>query len=153
MTAMRPATVAAWLLTVIIGVIVGLSAGPAIRWVSNAIAGAYDARFPVVEMTGAVVAVRNNAALVHIKGTKLRDCKYLRMIGYVVSEDGQRRDVFVRRVGVPESGDTKSLGAYDIGVWEIGPLDGAGRVQIETRHLCGEHEVRTVVADVITNAQ
>lgn len=148
MTQMRPATIVVWFVTVALGAIAGLSAGPAVKWVSHQIADIYDAQFPVVIMQGKLIAMRDNMALVRISGTKARDCKYLRIVGYVVSEQGQRRDAFIRRVSTPEAGDTKSTGWYDIGIWEIGPLDDHWRVQAETRHLCGDHEVRTIVADV-----
>lgn len=134
----------------LVSLLIAVFVPPIVSEVIRAQEVAYNRDNPPVKMAGILVGQTEDQAYIWITGAKVRDCQYLRIVAYSVATDGTRRDAFIHRISAPESGDTKQPGrTYDIGIWAITPIQGAERVQAETRHLCNDtHEVRSLVADV-----
>ena len=109
---------------------------------------AFDRAYPVVEMSGTLLRATDNEVVVSIAGRKLRDCQYLRITAYAVGSDGVMRDAYIERVDHPEKGETKPIGAYDIGAWRVWPTHGAAAVRVYVHHVCGSRLVTTLIADV-----
>lgn len=132
-------------LTIFLSVLLGLA-------LSLGSAGAlqvYDSLFPVVSMTGEVVSVRDDSVVVHITGTKNRDCIYGGMQAYSVNGEGEMHDAFRERIGSQETGRTKPVGVYDIGFWRVWPTTSSSTgVRIFVQHFCSGRVVLTNVADV-----
>jgi hypothetical protein len=111
----------------------------------------YDHIFPVVDMRGTLVAYDpSGAALVHVGGSKLRDCQFIQIDSYSVSRTGILRDANEERVDdLPVDGGTKPPGTYDLGVWRIYPVvAGATAVRMYVEHSCNSRLVYTLIADV-----
>lgn len=109
----------------------------------------YDRLFPVVEMRGQLVRFDADAAVVHITGRKLRDCKYIRIQAYTEAAEGRLRDIYIRRVDIPETGGTKATGNYDIGYWAVRPVDVAhDDVRVFVQHECSGRTVLTKIAEI-----
>ena len=103
---------------------------------------------PVVQMDGDIVGRGADYIDVHVYGKKLRACKYLQTqafarIGNIL------RDVQNRRIDTPETGGTKPLGSFDIGVWRLWPvpMKEASHVVMFVQHDCAGRVVVTKIAD------
>lgn len=109
----------------------------------------YQRSLPVVTMTGSIVGRGNGYVLIHMAGTKHRDCKYLGLVAYSASREGVNFDANIRRDDLAEKADTKAPGVYDIGIWRVWPVhDVAASVVVKVRHECNGVEVATVIANV-----
>ena len=108
----------------------------------------FDDRFPVVEMSGALISATDGEVILSIGGTKNRDCEYLRLQAYTVNANGTLGDASVSRIDRFERGDTKPKGRYSIGSWRIWPRGDAVRVIVYANHLCGARVVQTKIAEV-----
>jgi hypothetical protein len=67
---------------VIVGCLVGLMAAPAGVWVYDEARSAYDRLNPVVSMSGVLVETIDQTVRIGIRGSKNRDCMYLRLVAY-----------------------------------------------------------------------
>lgn len=105
---------------------------------------------PVVSMSGRLVQRDVDSVLVHIAGSKLRECKFLGLTAYSIATNGVRRDANIERAdGIKERGVTKEPGAYDIGVWRVWPVGGdAVSALVSVEHDCGGVTIRSVIAEV-----
>jgi hypothetical protein len=133
---------------VVVGCLVGLMAAPAGVWVYEEARATYDRLNPVVSMSGVLVETTGQTVRIGIRGSKHRDCMYLRMVSYGVDSKGTRHDMHMARLSMAEVGDSKPVGNYDLGIWELVPRGDAKRVQVDVVHLCGSRTVRTMIADV-----
>jgi hypothetical protein len=107
----------------------------------------YDRYFPVVTMRGEITGSSESAIVVHMAGTKNRNCKYVRLQAFAGKGD-ILRDVNLMRIDVPESGATKPQGTFDIGYWRIWPVDKSETVLVFAQHDCDGRTVITKIAEV-----
>lgn len=104
---------------------------------------------PVVQMQGRVVERGQGFVVVHMTGRKLRECRYVGLTAYTINPQGVRFDASIRRDDLPETGDTKPPGTYDIGRWRIWPTHADSRsLLVFADHLCNQIQVRSLVAEV-----
>lgn len=111
----------------------------------------YDRMFPVVEMTGTLISRGDNEAVIAIGGRKLRECSYVRIQAYSVGADGNMTDAFISRTDIPESGETKPPGNFQVGTWRVWPLPQSRGLVVYVNHLCGSRIVLTKIADIPLN--
>lgn len=104
---------------------------------------------PVVRMTGELVRREGMEVWIHIRGAKLRDCRFGGLTAYAI-DGGVRRDANIERAdGIAVTGSTKPIGTYDIGVWRIWPVHGsADTVLVAVEHICDGVAIRSVIAEV-----
>lgn len=134
--------------TVALGAAVGLFLAPVGQSAWDATRAYYDEMRPVVVMSIRLVDVSAGEVRVRIVGEKRRACDYLRMQAYTRGADGSLADAYARREDRKERGDTKPIGAYDIGVWSIWPASGAVAVLMAVQHDCGGRIVLTKIGEV-----
>lgn len=108
------------------------------------------AMFPVLSMEGVLIGRVGDAAHIHIYGEKLRgiECRYIGISAFADRLVGLPVDLEIRRINIPQTGTTKPAGPWDIGVWEVRPVQGATRVRVYTSHDCQGSLVATKVAEV-----
>jgi hypothetical protein len=123
------------------------------NWIPYAILAAFcgwalfDAFVPVVWMRGDVVSKGPDYAVVHMSGYKLRECRYLGIQAYSLT-DGVRFDAKIKRLDTGEVASTRPRGFYDIGNWEVRPTAGASGVVIYAQHACGDDVRMTKMAEL-----
>jgi hypothetical protein len=102
----------------------------------------YDARYPVWrETSGAVQERRGDAVVIELRGTKARECRFLR-INAQTSHLGELRNAQITRIDQPEVAATRPLGAQNIGMWVVVPVTSTARaVLVTVEHLCGDRLV------------
>lgn len=106
---------------------------------------------PVVRMAGVLVARDAHSVHIHIRGEKLRECRYAGLQAYAIDTHGVRHDANIQRADtVQDTGRTKPPGRYDLGVWRVWPITlDAVRILVAVEHLCGGSvSVRSVIAEV-----
>lgn len=109
----------------------------------------YDAAFPVLSMRGQLIKRDEISVFINISGIKNRDCSYAGMQSYSLNAEGERSPVYREKQGMPESGQTRPPGAYDLGTWRYWPLEADSmRVQVFVQHICSGRLITTNVADV-----
>lgn len=106
----------------------------------------YDKVYPIVTMDGDIVGRGADHADIHIYGKKNRQCKYIQTRSYIRIGE-QLKDVTGNRIDTPETGGTKPLGTFDIGVWRVTPIAGGSDVVMYVQHDCSGRLVLTKIAD------
>ena len=134
--------------SILAGLLLGLLGGHLINGLVDMLNEQYDDWRPVVKITGKRVSAEGNAVLIHMAGAKLRNCEYLRVSAFTADVSGSMRDAHIGREARRETGETKPLGSFDLGVWRLWPTDGALRAIVYISHQCGDRIVRTKIADV-----
>lgn len=134
--------------TVAVGLVIGFMLAPVGQawWVVAQ--SHYDEAYPVVRMQAKVVKRDDDSVFVRIHGEKLRACRYVRLQAYAVGDDGFADDVYARRIDMPEKGDNKPLGKFDIGTWQFWPIIGVAVITIYVTHACDGRIVSTKIAEV-----
>ena len=107
---------------------------------------------PVVVASGKIVERTATSVLIHITGTKLRECRFMGLQAYTVDTGGVMTAAQLERVGVPMMAHSRPLGPFDAGTFRVWPLvDDARGVTIYVSYQCGVHEVRALLAQVALN--
>lgn len=135
-------------ITIVVGIVLGALLVPVGTSFTDWLAKQYDKSFPVVVMSGILLSMSNNEAVIALQGRKLRECAYLRTRAYAMDGDGDMHDTYIARADMPETGETRPVGAFQIGVWRVWPLPNSRSVVIYTNHLCGSRIVVTRAADI-----
>ena len=106
---------------------------------------------PVVVMQGELVEKEGDRVLIHMYGKKFRgvECEYKGIQAFGDRINGLPVDLNSKRIDIPEKGLTKDAGRYDIGIWEIWPIEGIYRIRVNVGHECGKSKVSTEIASVI----
>ena len=106
--------------------------------------------WPVAEMQGELVGRKEDAAIIHIYGKKLRglECTYLGITAFADRVVGLPVDLNIRRLDKAETGVTRPSGTFDLGLWEVHPVMGATKVRVYTAHNCEGVKIATLVAEV-----
>lgn len=126
-------------------VVIGLALSPA----ANLPYLIYDALVPVVRMQGELVSKTEDSVVVHIWGSKSRECKYLGLQAFSTGPNGNRRDANITRLDMPSAGATKPKGEFDIGNWKLWPVTGAVSVQVYVQHDCDGRILNAQIAEVV----
>ena len=106
-----------------------------------------DTRNPVVAMDGDIVKRGVGFVDIHVYGEKLRKCRYMQTQAFA-RVDGQLKDMETKRIDTPETGATKPLGRFDIGVWHVSPLPpNTTHAVMYVQHDCDGRVVVTKIAD------
>lgn len=134
--------------TIIVGMGLGALLVPVGTSLTDWMADQYDRTFPVVVMTGALLSMSDNEAIVSLQGRKLRECAYIRTRAYAMDGDGDMHDTYIARVDMPETGETRPVGSFQSGVWRVWPLPNSRAIVIYMNHLCGSRLVVTRGADI-----
>lgn len=107
---------------------------------------------PVVKMQGELVAPPHEGqVLIRMHGQKLRgeECAYKGLQAFGDRAAGPQADLRLARVDLPEEGNTKPRGAFDIGVWRVWPVEGVVQVNVYVMHDCGTGRLwATKIAEV-----
>lgn len=154
----------AWALTGVSVVALAAAAGPVLMlaWmdyrdqdrraterVRAALEEANERATPIVTMSGRLVSRTPTGVVLHIAGEKHRACEYRGLQAFSVDSHGAQHDAFITRADIPETGQTKPPGQYDIGRWYITPVvRDALAVRVYVTHRCGQIAVTTMIADV-----
>lgn len=136
--------------TLITAVLSGVLISPILFTIGNSVVDAYDNAFPVVDMRGTFVSRLDDAVVISVKGRKLRDCQFLKIGSYSIMPDGVRLDAYESRLngGRIDKG-TKPLGDFDLGHWQIQPINAqAVAVEMYVEHMCRGHITITKIAEV-----
>ena len=107
----------------------------------------YDDTHPVVIMTGTLVARTGSSATIHIKGEKLRQCRFVSLHAYT-EKDGDLIDAYKERIGRIEDGSSKHVGKHDLGNWLIWPIGDADKVVMTVMHDCQGRLIAAQIAEV-----
>lgn len=94
---------------------------------------------PVVTMTGELIAPPTDSyVVIRMRGTKHRgaECEYKGIQAVGDRLVGEAVDLHISRVDMPELGNTKPQGDYDIGTWRVWPVDGVRTVVVYVTHHC-----------------
>lgn len=134
-------------LSITLGALIGLLLSPISWGAMDWLMAGYDRAYPVVEMSGQITGRTPTSVDVHISGRKSRDCTYIQLQAYAVRA-GTLHDANIQRLDIPERGDTKQRGAYDIGTWRVWPTDGATGALVMVQHLCAGRIVTTKITEV-----
>lgn len=137
--------------TVIFGLALGGALVPLGSALISLLAEQYDRMFPVVEMHGTLLSFGDGEAVIALGGRKLRDCSYIRIQAYSLGLDGNMSDTFIARTDIPESGETKPTGNFQVGTWRVWPLPQSRGLVVYVSHLCGSRIVLTKIADIPLN--
>jgi hypothetical protein len=108
----------------------------------------YDDAKPVVVMQAQLLTRTDHDAVLRIYGDKLRPCTYLRMQTYWRDSMGELHDAFAQRLDMPNRGDSKPLGSFDIGQWRVWPVQGAKSIVMFSQHDCDGRLVSTKMVEV-----
>ena len=134
--------------SIVLGLLLGLFGGQVLSGMADMLTEHYDAWRPVVKITGERVGAESNAVFIRLRGTKNRECGYLRLTAFTADASGRLLAAYIKREARDELGETLPLGAYEFGTWRLWPIDGALRAVVYISHQCGDRIVRTKVADV-----
>lgn len=122
---------------VIVGGLLGGAVVPAVQGVFEA----FDVANPVVTAHATMLPpAAPDEVLVHLSGSKDRDCQYIGLQAYTRRAfDDTLSDAYIQRVDVQqESGATRPRGRYaSLGTWRIWPRGNADVVLIYAQHACG----------------
>jgi hypothetical protein len=111
---------------------------------------AYDSSFPVLRMSGTVVARDDDSVTLHIRGEKLRgeECRLLSVYGYAVGPSGRLSDATATRVDQQPTARVRDAGDYDIGHWRVRPVTSdAVAVKVVAQHDCVGRVVLSTIAE------
>jgi hypothetical protein len=110
---------------------------------------ATDHWLPVVRGAAAPVYKTDGSVTIRLTLTKLRDCKYLQVHAYSRMPNGTLRDASAARRDRAEVGVTRPAGqAFDAGLWELWPTDGAVAALLYAQHDCDGRLVSSLLAEV-----
>lgn len=138
---------------VLAAIALGVAVAPALQsayrsWAADRLAE-IERGTPVVTMSGTLIERDGDAVLLHITGTKHRNCRYVGLQAYALDVTGVRHDANIQRQDHESRGDTKPPGVYDIGYWRVWPVDPiAARVLVYAEHDCRGISVRSIIAEV-----
>lgn len=135
-------------LTIIVGIGLGAMLVPIGASFAEWTAEQYDKAFPVVVMTGTLLSLSDNEAMISLQGRKLRKCAYIRTRAYAMDGDGDMHDTYIARADMPETGETRPVGAFQSGIWRVWPLPNSRSIVVYMNHLCGSRIVVTHGADI-----
>lgn len=107
----------------------------------------YDDTHPVVVMSGTLVERSPSTATIHIKGDKLRNCRFVSLHAYTRKQN-VLSDAYKQRLGRIEDGSNKLVGQHDLGEWMIWPLEDADTVVMTVMHDCGGRLITAHIAEV-----
>lgn len=107
----------------------------------------YDDTHPVVVMSGTLVSRTGSSATIHIKGVKLRACRFVSLHAYT-EFDGELIDAYKERIGRLEDGSTKQVGMHDLGNWLIWPIGNADKIVMTVMHDCQGRLIAAQIAEV-----
>lgn len=130
--------------TILVGVFVSSSATDYVLAMYRAW---YDDTHPVVVMHGTLVSRDDGSATIHIKGAKLRSCRFVSLHAYT-DVGGEVIDAYKARVNRVEDGSTKPVGQHDLGFWRVWPTEGAEKVMMSVLHDCNGRLITAVIAEV-----
>jgi hypothetical protein len=147
----RLASIVRYRWSLLLSIAVGLLAAPVLSSVVGGVVAQwwaeYDAANPIVVMQGEVVTADVDEVVVRLWGKKsdqrAGECRYVRLLAYTRSLDGVLHDAFIRRVDMPETGQTKPPGSHAFGTWRVWPTPGAVAVLVHVLHDCAGRQVRT----------
>ncbi len=136
-------------LMVVLGLVLGTLAAMSAPFITDAIADAYNERFPVWrDVVAKVQERRGNQVVISMNGEKARECRFIRINAQTLHPDGLR-NAKISRLDAVEHGMTRPLGAQDLGFWLVVPAEESARAVIVTvEHLCGERLVLGKLATV-----
>jgi hypothetical protein len=140
-------------LMVILGGVIGILGAMSAPFITDRIADAYDARYPVWrDVTGAVQERRGDQVIIEIAGRKARECRFLRINAQTLHPDGLH-NANITRVDQQEFGVTRPLGQQYLGLWLVIPAPHTTRAVVVTvEHMCGDRLVMGKLATVrLTN--
>jgi hypothetical protein len=131
---------------VIVGAVLGGAVVPAIQGAFEV----FDAANPVVSAQATLVKVNSDEVVLHLSGTKERDCQYIGLQAYTRHTGSEIiSDAYIQRVDVPETGATRPVGKFaGLGTWRIWPRSGADVVMIYAQHACGGRLVLGKIVEV-----
>jgi len=107
----------------------------------------YDDTHPVVVMTGTLVSRTGSSATIHIKGEKLRQCRFVSLHAYT-EKDGELIDAYKERLGRIEDGSSKQVGKHDLGNWLVWPTNNADKIVMTVMHDCQGRLIAAQIAEV-----
>lgn len=107
----------------------------------------YDDTHPVVVMAGTLIARTGSSATIHIKGEKLRQCRFVSLHAYT-EKDGDLIDAYKERIGRIEDGSSKQVGKHDLGNWLIWPIGDADKIVMTVMHDCQGRLIAAQIAEV-----
>ena len=122
--------------------VVGMVLQPTLQLLSSPVLAFYDWAYPVVVMDADIVARAADSVDLHIYGKKQRDCRYMGIQSFLKTQ-AVLSDANQKRTSMPETGQTKPLGNFDIGVWRVWPIAGAEHVLMYVQHSCNGRHVLT----------
>jgi len=134
--------------TIIVGIAIGGLLVPVATSFTEWAAERYDSAFPVIAMTGTLLSIGDNEAVITLQGRKLRKCAYLRTHAYALDADGDMHDAYITRIDMPETGTTRPIGDFQSGMWRVWPLPNSRGIVVYMNHLCGARVVVTRGADI-----
>jgi hypothetical protein len=135
----------------LIGVCIGVGVILVTPQVIGPLRDAYDRQFPVLRMTGTVVAREPDAVVVHIRGEKIRgeECRLMDVYGYALDKDGRLHDATATRIDKPSENRVREAGVYDIGHWRVKPVPpNMTAIKVMTSHDCLGRVVLSTIAEV-----
>jgi len=110
---------------------------------------AWDHTAPVVVAKGELVSREPDNVVIRLAGEKKRECRYVGIQAYSKMQDDTLRDASIRRVDQMANENTRPLGKFDMGVWDIRPTTGATAVEVYVQHSCRAGDLRsTKMAEV-----
>lgn len=130
--------------TILLAIVIGVALSP----ISKVPAILYDLTFPVVVMHSKLVSRDGEYVTIHMWGEKRRGCKFLGVRGYSLSKGGELRDASIVRVDMPETGNTRPTGLFDIGHWRVWPVSGSVAMSVYSQHDCDGRILNTMIAEV-----
>lgn len=132
------------MMTILVGVFVSSSMTDRVSELYNAW---YDKTHPVVKMTGTLVSRTGSSVTIHVKGEKLRQCRFVSLHVHAV-KDGESIDAYKERLGRIEDGSSKQVGKHDLGQWLIWPINDADTVTMTVMHDCDGRLLSAQIAEV-----
>lgn len=141
--------------------VLGVTVGAGTMWVKDirneaAVAQALARDRPVVAIKSTLVQVDSFGVILKVgPGEKLRECEYLGIQGFIRMPSGFLREVPVKRIDVPETGQTKPVGKFaDFGEWRLSTrMVGATRAYLYVNHDCNGYTKASMIGDVCIKDQ
>lgn len=132
------------LLTILFGVFISSSMTDR---VSEAYNSWYDKTHPVVKMEGELISRTGSSVTIHIKGEKLRQCRFVSLHAHAV-KNGESIDAYKERLGLMEDGSNKQVGKHDLGRWLVWPINDADTITMTVLHDCEGRLLAAKIAKV-----
>ena len=123
------------------------------RW-SEAARVTHQRGTPVVRASGRVVERVSDSVVIHITGTKLRDCEPVGLQAFALDRTGVMSIADLEKVGAPTAPIVnRPVGPFDSGWWRVRPAGPTAiGVRIYVTHTCEGVDVRSVLAEVALDA-